>query len=79
MSDWYTPREIAEQLGVNVDRVRGWIHAGELEAVNVADGVRPRWRISTGAYKTFLETRAAVQKVSPRKPRRRFANSTEYF
>ncbi len=78
---WFTPPQIAEQLGVNVDRVRGWIYAGELEAVNVADSPkRPRWRISQDAYDEFLTSRTAVQKRATPKRRSKTAIAVkDYF
>lgn len=59
---------IAQRLGVNVHRVLGWIDRGELAAINVGDGSRPRWRIKPEALADFERRRAAVP---ARKPARR--------
>jgi len=78
---WRTPPGIGEELGVNADRVRGWILSGQLAAVNVADGVRPRWRISQEAFDDFLKKRSAVQKLPapPKRKRSREVPFTEFF
>ena len=59
---WLTPPQFAKRLGVQAQKVLGWIRSGELRAVNVADrtGRRPRWRISAEAAEEFLRRREAV-------------------
>ncbi|MGH7137562.1 MAG: helix-turn-helix domain-containing protein, partial [Pirellulales bacterium] len=61
-STWLTPPQLAKQLGVQAEKVLGWIRSGELRAVNVADraGRRPRWRISAETIEEFLRRREAV-------------------
>jgi excisionase family DNA binding protein len=63
------PREAAKILGVNASKVIGWIHSGELEAMNLATvrAGRPRWRISLGALKKFLAARTSPPATSPRR------------
>ncbi len=34
--EWMTPPAVAKRLGVNAEKVRGWIHSGELRAVNLS-------------------------------------------
>ena len=43
----YTPRELAKVLRVSPDRVRGWIKAGQLEAIDTSTAClgRPRFVI----------------------------------
>lgn len=59
---WLTPPQLAKQLGVQAEKVLGWIRSGELRAVNVADRAcrRPRWRISAEAIEEFFRRREAV-------------------
>ena len=59
---WLTPPQLAKQLGVDAQKVLGWIRSGELRAVNVAERacLRPRWRISAEAIEEFLRRREAI-------------------
>ena len=66
-----TPPVAAEQLGVNVDRLRHWISNGELLAVNVGDQSRPRWRIHRDEWQRFLDKRSNTTTVDSAPPRRR--------
>jgi len=70
---WFTPPQLAEELGVHVDRVRRWIRSGELAGVNVADSkLRPRFRVSQEAFDDFLKNRSAQQQpTQPTQPTRR--------
>jgi excisionase family DNA binding protein len=63
---WLTPPQLAKQLGVQAEKVLGWIRAGELRAVNVAERAsrRPRWRISAEAFEEFLRRREAVLRTA---------------
>jgi len=55
-SRFFTVVEIAERLGVNSDKVLGWIRSGELTGINTsADKAgRPRWRIPESSFGEFL-------------------------
>ena len=65
-----TPPEFAERLGVNADRVRGWIESGQLAAINVGDRQRPRWRLSPDAIDAFLASRASQsRRITPTRRR----------
>ena len=68
---YYTPREIAVELGVSVDKILAFIHTGILIAVDVssAGSTRPRFMISPHNYARFLNARAA--KPLPKVPRKR--------
>jgi excisionase family DNA binding protein len=76
-----TPPRLAEQLGVNVHRVLGWIARGELAAVNVGDGVRPRYRILPQAVEAFLAARSAkpAPKARRRQKEKRASGFVNYF
>jgi excisionase family DNA binding protein len=65
-----TPPEIAKLLRVTPQKVITWIRRGELEAVNVSDRVRPRYRVSRESLNEFLERRK-VRPPPPSPPRRR--------
>lgn len=75
--DYLTVPALAESLGVDQDKILGWIHRGELHALNVAESAsgRPRWRIPADAWEAFQQARsnrAAIAEVaSPRRRRRR--------
>jgi hypothetical protein len=49
-------QDIQDRYGVTVHTVLGWIHSGELRAINVGrrPGTRkPRWRITQAALDAF--------------------------
>ena len=57
-----TPPQVAERYGVSPDTVRAWIISGELRAVNVGKGKRPRHRVPVEALKE-LDAKHLVQVV----------------
>jgi len=67
-----TPPQVAKQLGVSPDKIRGWIDKGELHATNVATGHggRPRYRISEENMAAFKRARQP-SKPPPKTPRRK--------
>jgi len=70
---WLTPPQIAEMLGVDPNKVRQWIIAGELAASDVsakAGGI-PRWRVRPADLEAFLSRRAAHAPPPPKRRRRR--------
>jgi excisionase family DNA binding protein len=64
----YSTSQISKEFGVNNDTVLGWIHAGELAAINVARAgyTRPRYRVTEEALEAFRRRRAAVSASSPK-------------
>ena len=52
-----TPPEIAKLLRVSPEKALGWIRSGELKAVNVGNGFRPRFRVSRENLDAFLKAR----------------------
>ena len=75
-----TPPVLAKRLGVGVHKVLRWIASGQLRAINVGDGTRPRWRIMADDLQAFLERRAAQPAVKATRRRRKVdAAVTEYF
>jgi excisionase family DNA binding protein len=79
----YTPPSMAKLLGVDADKVLGWIRTGELKAFNVAtrSSGRPRWRIEQEALDEFLQRRQSPAPVvpQPRRRRRKREGVTEFF
>jgi excisionase family DNA binding protein len=61
---YLTPPEISKLLRVSPGKVLGWICCGQLRAVNVGNGFRPRYRVSRQNLDAFL---AAREVLSPRK------------
>jgi hypothetical protein len=66
----YSVADLARRWKVGEDKVRGWINAGALVAVNVADNLcgRPLWRVTPEALAAFERGR---QSGTPAKTRRR--------
>jgi hypothetical protein len=67
----YTPRELARLLRVSPDRVRGWIMAGELQALDTSRHRcgRPRYVVLPQHLAEFVRRRQAGPAPAP--PRRR--------
>jgi excisionase family DNA binding protein len=78
---WYSPPQVAEQLGVNPEKVIGWIRSGELRAINVAArlGSRPRFRIGEADLLAFVQQRSAVPTTPTPKRRKKLANVEKFF
>jgi Helix-turn-helix domain len=74
-----TPPALARRLGVNVHRVLAWIKGGQLAAVNVGDGSRPRWRIMPDSLELFLASRSARPTPKVARRRKTAESITEYF
>lgn len=62
---YLTPPEVAARLHVSPTKVMGWIRKAELRAVNVGNGIRPRYRIAPESLAAFLK----VREVQPPVPR----------
>jgi hypothetical protein len=69
----HTPADVASLLRVSVDRVRAWIVAGELGAVNVAKTRcgKPRYVVLPHHLAEFERRHAAAQPKPTRQPRKR--------
>ena len=70
---WLSPPAVARELAIRESKVSGWIHSGELTAVNVAEhsGGRPRWRIRREDLEAFLLRRQSAGPAPTVKRRRR--------
>jgi hypothetical protein len=80
---FHTIETVAETLAVDPRRVRGWIRAGELAAVDLGPrraGGHHRWRISPEALEVFLTARSARPEVKvPRTRRQLDPQIIEFF
>jgi hypothetical protein len=79
---YVTPPQVAEELGVNVQKVGAWIASGELVAFDLAKrtgGKKPRWRISSEALEDFLARRQNKSALVKTPPRRRKGCVRKYF
>lgn len=78
----YSPRQLAQQWGLDCRKILGWIRTGELSAFNVSRDPRdkPRWRITPQDALAFQMRRAAQPETAPtRRRRRRDNNVIEFF
>ena len=69
----FTVQDIQRRYNVTVQTVLGWIHAGELRAVNVGrrpSAKKPRWRITEKALEAFELSRMPTP-TPIRTPRRK--------
>ena len=66
-----TPPVLAKRLGINTHKVLGWIATGQLRAINLGDGSRPRWRILADDLDAFLARRAATPAAKQTRRRRK--------
>lgn len=76
-----TPPELARLWAVDPDKIRRWIDAGELEAVDLSasQGQRPRWHILPAAAEAFLARRANRRPAKSTRRRRAAAPAKTYF
>jgi excisionase family DNA binding protein len=68
----YTVQDIQRRYGVTEHTVLGWVHSGELKAVNVGrtpKAKKPRWRITQEALEAFEQLRTTTP--TPPRARRR--------
>jgi hypothetical protein len=77
----FTVDDLARRWRVSPDKVRLWIAAGELTALNTAasPGGRPRWRIALDAVLAFESRRASSARKTPSVRRRKQTGVIEYF
>jgi hypothetical protein len=78
-----TAAAYANELGVSVNKVRGWLESGELVGLNVAtnsNGNRKRYVIRISEIEKFERRRqSAVSVQPPNQPRRRRLMKVEKF
>ena len=78
----YGVKDIQERYGVGMHTVLGWIHSGELDAVDVrrTGSSRPKWRITKEALEAFEMLRAghSIAPLRNKKKRRRITAPEVY-
>lgn len=80
-----TPPEVAKQLGVSEEKVRAWILAGELRAMNAATKCsgRPSYKIEVQDLLDFEQRRQVVagdhRPIRRQKRARKTTSIKEYF
>jgi hypothetical protein len=80
---WLTPAELARQMRVGRGKIMGWIHAGELKAVNVAasTSTKPIYRVLPDHVQEFQDLRTTsgvkVGRASP--ARRKWRAGPQYY
>lgn len=69
----YSPREIAQNFCITVDKVLGWIHSGRLEAIDVSSSQqgRRRYRVDADAIARFKAARSTLTEAAQPKRRRK--------
>lgn len=72
---FYTPPTLARQAGVAREKIIEFINRGELRAINLSEGTRPRWRISDDDWQAFLASKSNQKPVKP-VTRRKVAKAT---
>lgn len=67
-----TVEDIAKRYRVSPDKVRAWIRAGELKAINTAAArcAKPRFVIPPDALEEFERGRSVAQPKTPRRKKR---------
>ena len=76
----YGIKDLRERFGVGEHTVLGWIHRGELRAIDVSrnQGGRPKWRVTPEALEAF-ELRRTPNPPQPATRRRRTDTSVIEF
>jgi excisionase family DNA binding protein len=70
-TSFLTAPEISKLLRCRQSKVTNWIRSGKLQAVNLSDGQRPRYRVARTALDDFLAAQAVVPESKPARRQRR--------
>jgi len=76
-----TVAEVAAKLRVSKDKIRRWIDAGELAAVNTSTNLcgRPRWVISPNSLAAFEQRRRGGPAPKPQRRGRRKVGLIDFY
>lgn len=69
MSKFHTPPTLARLAGVANEKIIAFIASGELRAINLSEGTRPRWRVSDEDWQSFLARKSNQPPIKPTKRR----------
>ena len=77
----FTVKQVTERYGVGEHTVLGWIHRGELHAIDVSrsPGGKPRWRITPEALEVFETARMHAPPALRTRRRRRHPDVIEFY
>ncbi len=53
-----TPPTLARRAGVAREKIIAAINRGELRAINLSDGTRPRWRVAEEDWQAWLDSKS---------------------
>jgi excisionase family DNA binding protein len=82
MNSTFSVRDLCDRYGVSEHTVLGWIHSGELRAVNVGrrpGAKKPRWRIPNEALAAFEQLRTPTPPAPRTRLRKRPAEVIEFY
>ena len=76
----YTVRDLARRWRIGSDKIRAFIRAGELVAINLAThrSAKPQWRITSESVEAFEQRRSSTPPPKPQR-RRRKAAMIDYY
>jgi len=76
-----TVRDLCDRYGVGEHTALGWIHGGELRAIDVSrsPGGKPRWRITAEALEVFEMARTHTPPAPRTRRRRRQPDVIEFY
>jgi excisionase family DNA binding protein len=78
----HSVRDLCERYGVSEHTVLGWIHSGELPAVNVGRRLgakKPRWRITQEAMEAFEQLRTHTPPPPRTRRKKQMAGVIEFY
>lgn len=82
MREYFTVKEVAEQYGLKIHVVLGWIKNGELAAINVGHSYKckkPRYRIKASALQEFEHLRSTLPERRQVTTRRQIPKATKNY
>lgn len=60
-----TVQQVADRYQVSTDTVRAWIHAGDLDAIDVSNGKVPQYRVAEPWLEKFEHGRKRRKPAKP--------------
>ena len=69
--EWIRPPAIARELHIRASKTIRWIESGDLPAINLSDGSRPRYLVRREDLDEFLRRRQVKPPPPPARRQRR--------